>query len=227
VEFYTSLARESGGPVLELACGTGRVLLEIARLGMPCTGLDASEAMLSALRAKSPPASLRLVRAPMQRFAIGERFALIYSAFRAFQHLVEVEDQLGCLRCVREHLAPGGHFAFDVFCPRMGRTALEEEPWTEDHRFQLDGDRVVRLSRVRRDIARQCMTVDMRYVRSRDGRPIAEDEVTFQMRWFWRYELEHLLARAGFSRVEIFGDFQRSPVRADSPAFVVLARSTS
>jgi ubiquinone/menaquinone biosynthesis C-methylase UbiE len=87
VEFYTSLARECGGPVLELACGTGRVLLEISRLGIPCTGLDASQAMLSAFRAKSPPPTLRLVRAPMQRFSLdGDRFGLIFSAFRAFQH---------------------------------------------------------------------------------------------------------------------------------------------
>ncbi len=226
VEFYTSLARECGGSVLELGCGTGRVLLEVARMGVPCTGLDASQAMLSALRAKSPPPTLRLVHAPMQRFALGpgERFGLAFSAFRAFQHLIEVEDQLGCLRCVRAHLAPGSVFAFDVFCPRMARTAVAEEPWAEDRRFQLDGDDVVRLVSVHRDIPRQCMTVDMRYVRTHEGRQVAEDEVTFQMRWFWRYELEHLLARAGFDRVEIFGDFERSPIAPDSPAFVVLAR---
>jgi hypothetical protein len=106
----------------------------------------------------------------------------------------------------------------------MARTAVDEEPWSEDRRFRLDSDEVVRLSRVRRDIARQCMTVDMRYMRSQEDREITE-EATFQMRWFWRYELDHLLARAGFSQVEIFGDFKRSPIRADSPAFVVVARA--
>jgi hypothetical protein len=65
----------------------------------------------------------------------------------------------------------------------------------------------------------------MRYVVVADGStPARETEVQFTMRWFWRYELEHLLHRAGFGHVEIFGDFDRSPVGRDSPSFVVLAR---
>ena len=88
VAFYVELARAAGGPVLELACGTGRVLLEIARQGIACAGVDLSPRMLARLRAKGAPPSLRLVQAPMQRFDLGsDRFALIYSAFRGFQHL--------------------------------------------------------------------------------------------------------------------------------------------
>jgi hypothetical protein len=88
VAFYRALAREGGGPVLELGCGTGRVLLEIAADGFPCTGVDASQHMLARLRAKSRFPNLRLVHAPMQRFDLpGERFGLVFSAFRAFQHL--------------------------------------------------------------------------------------------------------------------------------------------
>src|SRR5436189_2875890 len=82
VEFYRSLAREAGGPVLELGCGTGRVLLPIARDGSACTGLDSSEAMLEELRRKNPPDNLRLVAGRMQSFDLGaDRFALIFSAF--------------------------------------------------------------------------------------------------------------------------------------------------
>jgi ubiquinone/menaquinone biosynthesis C-methylase UbiE len=65
--FYLSLARESGGPVLELGCGTGRVLLPIAREGIPCVGIDASRDMLDVLRAKQPPPNLELVQATMSR----------------------------------------------------------------------------------------------------------------------------------------------------------------
>ena len=99
MEFYRRLARESGGPVLELGCGTGRVLLPIAADGIACTGLDPSEAMLEELRRKRPPRNLRLVSGRMQDFDLApERFALVFSAFRAFQHLLSVEDQLACLR---------------------------------------------------------------------------------------------------------------------------------
>ena len=58
----------------------------------------------------------------------------------------------------------------------------------------------------------------------RDGRVVGNEHADFRMRWFWRYELEHLLARAGFGEVEIYGDFERGPVATDCPAFVVVAR---
>ena len=225
IAFYRALAREGGGPVLELGCGTGRVLLEIAALGFPCTGLDASQQMLARLRAKSAFSNLRLVRAPMQKFELpGERFGLIYSAFRAFQHLYTVEDQLACLACVRRHLAPGGRLAFDVFAPRLGRTAQLEEPESADLRFTLAGEDVVRFASVTRDPALQLLSIRFRYERSRDGRVVGNEHASFAMRWFWRFELEHLLARAGFAEIEIYGDFDRSPVSADTPAFVVVAR---
>src|SRR5262249_42907932 len=116
IEFYRSLARETGGPVLELGCGSGRVLLPVASDGLACTGLDASHEMLESLRLKQPPANVRLVEGRMEAFEFGrERFALIYSAFRAFQHLLGVSEQLACLAGVRRHLAPRGLFAFDVF----------------------------------------------------------------------------------------------------------------
>lgn len=224
VDFYRGLARETGGAVLELGCGTGRVLRAVAEDGGACTGLDSSPEMLDVLRAKGP-AGIALVAADMRSFDLApRRFDLIYSAFRAFQHLASVDDQLRCLSRVRAHLAPGGVFAFDVFKPRLARMALVEEPETEDLRFVHEGDEVVRTARVLRDGATQCMRVIFRYERQREGRPVGSESAEFVMRWFHRYELEHLMARAGFPRVEIFGDFDRSPIAPDSPSFVVVAR---
>jgi SAM-dependent methyltransferase len=225
-DFYRRLARESGGPVLELGCGTGRVLLPIAAEGLDCVGLDASAAMLDALRAKPGAAALELVCARMQDFDLRpRRFALVFSAFRAFQHLCRVEEQLCCLARVREHLAPGGVFAFDVFNPRLDRLAQPEEPEAEDVRFALGSLEVVRHVSARRDAARQVLHVAMRYECRDGGRLVGEERAVFDMRWFHRFELEHLLQRAGFARVEILGDFDGSPVAADSPALVALARS--
>jgi SAM-dependent methyltransferase len=223
--FYRELAHEAAGPVLELGCGTGRVLLPIAADGIPCTGLDRSPAMLKALRAKQTPATLRLVNAPMQDFDLGsDRFTLIFSAFRAFQHMYTVEDQLGCLACVRRHLAPGGAFAFDVFNPRLDRIGLRSSPEVEEVRYELDGDEVVRYAAAEREPEVQLTHVHMRYERWRDGRVVGEERVSFDMRHFFRYELEHLLARAGFDDVTIYGDFDRCSVAQDTPAFVVIAR---
>lgn len=208
--------------------GTGRVLLPIATRGIECAGVDASPAMLDEFRRKPGAGTIALSCARMQSFDLGDRrFRLIYSAFRAFQHLEAVDDQLACLVRVRAHLAPGGVFAFDVFNPRLERIALDDEPEAQDLVFTLDGCAMRRFTRITRDRATQLMQVTMRYVAeaSADGRRSAEEtRVTFLMRWLWRYELEHLLHRTGFTQVEMFGDFDRSPIRGDSPAFLVVAR---
>jgi len=226
IGFYSRLARETGGPVLELGCGTGRVLLPIAHQGLACTGLDASPAMLDVLRAKDPPPNLRLVVAPMQNFDLGPaRFGLIFSAFRALQHLYTVEDQLACLGCVLRHLAPGGLFAFDVFAPDLGRIARAEEAEVEEGRFPDGDDEIVRLTSVRRDLATQTQDVTMRLQRWRGGCAVGEEVERFRMRWYHRYELEHLLARAGFEIVALYGGFDRRPYDHVSGETVIVARA--
>lgn len=224
--FYRSLAQETGSPVLEIGCGTGRVLLPIAQDGLDCVGLDGSPAMLDALRAKQPPPNLRLVAAPMQDFDLGpERFRLIFAAFRPLQHLYTPEDQLACLAAVRRHLAPGGLFAFDVFQPDLARLARAEEAEYEEDRF-LDGDdEIVRLATIRRDLATQTQDVAIRFERRRDGVAIGSEVERFRMRWYHRYELEHLLARAGFAVVALFGDFDRRLFDRDAPEMVFIAQS--
>jgi SAM-dependent methyltransferase len=226
IEFYRRLARESGGPVLELGCGTGRVLLPIARDGIACVGLDQSAGMSEVVRRKNPPPNLRVALGRMQSFDLGgERFRLIFSAFRSFQHLYTVEDQLACLTRVRRHLAPDAVFAFDVFAPNLERIAQAEEPETEEARFFEDDLEIVRYTAVRRDHANQLMRLTMRYERRRNGAAIGNDVVEFRMRYFFRFELEHLLARAGFDEVRIFGGFDERPYDYTSGETVVVARA--
>lgn len=225
VAFYHALARETGGPVLELGCGTGRTLLPIANEGIACTGIDASPAMLAAFAAKRPPANLDLVEARMQDFDLGDRrFALVTAPFRVFQHLYEVGDQLACLANVKRHLVPGGAFAFDCFKPRLDRIAKREEPETEDGRFRDGDDEIVRTTEVTREHAIQRQQVRMHYTRFRDGQVVSRERSDFSMRWFFRYELEHLLARAGFAEVSLFGDFDCSPYGEDSQELIFVAR---
>ena len=226
VDFYRGLAKESGGPVLELGCGTGRVLLPIARDGIACTGLDSSEAMLEELRGRRPPGNLRLVRGRMQDFDLAsDRFGFIFSAFRSLQHVLTVEDQLACLGAVRRHLAPGGLFAFDVFAPKLERIAQVEEPEAEEARWKEGETEVVRFTGVRRDPASQVMEVTFRYESRSPGLPPESETVRTKMRYFFRYELEHLLARSGFTDIQVFGGFDRRPFDYFSGETVVLARA--
>jgi hypothetical protein len=125
---------------------------------------------------------------------------------------------------VRHHLAPGGAFAFDVFKPRLERMALVEEPEQEDARWREGEDEVVRSAAVVRDHATQTMRVTMHYDRWRASRRVTRETAEFRMRWFHRYELEHLLARAGFTDLTLYGDFARGTYTADSPEMIWVAR---
>jgi len=218
--FYRALAQESGGPVLELGCGTGRVLLPIAALGIPCVGVDASPAMLAALRAKNPPPNLELVEGRMETFDLGaRRFALVTSPFRAFLHLLDVPSQLAALANVRRHLAPGGAFAFDIFDPKLAWITAPGENERLDATFTLDGVETRRFAKVRTDLATQIMEVTFRFEPAQ-----SDGNTTVRLRWFYRYEMEHLLARAGFTDVIIYGGYDRRPWRPEGE-IVIVARA--
>ena len=224
--FYLTLAKKTGGPVLELGCGSGRVLLPVARAGIECTGLDPSRTMLARLKKNDPPSNLRLVQARMQDFDLpGERFALIYSAFRAFQHLLTVEDELSCLAAVRRHLAPGGTFALDVFAPKLDRIAVLKEPELPEVQWKDGNTEVRRMTSVTRDPAAQVFEVKFRHELRRPGKRPESRTVTTKMRYLFRYELEHLLARAGFSDIRVFGGFDRRPYDYFSGETVAVARA--
>ncbi|HEX7601286.1 MAG TPA: methyltransferase domain-containing protein, partial [Polyangiaceae bacterium] len=221
-EFYASLAHDTAGPVLELGCGTGRVLMPIAEAGIACVGLDLSASMLEVFRSKNPPSNLELVEGSITDYELGAgRFRLIYGPFRVFQHLCTVEEQLAALACARRHLAPGGLLAFDVFAPLLSRLALVEEPEQEDVRAVQGEDEIRRFTAIWRDHITQVQRVRFRHERWRSGAKIADETTELTMRWFFRFELEHLLARAGFEVVALYGGFDRKPYDAIGEIIVV------
>ncbi|MES1207786.1 MAG: class I SAM-dependent methyltransferase [Pseudomonadota bacterium] len=222
--FYRSLAEAIGGPLLELGCGTGRVLLPIARLGIPCVGLDASPAMLSLLRAKNPPANLELVEGRMETLAQipgldGRQFRLITCPFRAFQHLLDVPAQLAALAGIHRRLASGGTFALDVFDPKLAWLIAPGGVERLDATFVRDGVVTRRFARTSVDLATQTMEISFRFEPD-DG----SGNSSVRLRWFTRYELEHLLARAGFVEVTVFGGYDQQPWRPEGDTVIVARR---
>ena len=118
VAFYTALAQETGGPVLEIACGTGRVSIPIARLGFAVTGLDIVPGMLEQARSKSAGLPTRWVEGDARTFDLGEQFRLIFLTGNAFQAFLTRADQEALLERVRAHLHDEGLFAFETRNPR-------------------------------------------------------------------------------------------------------------
>jgi SAM-dependent methyltransferase len=126
VNYYRALARQTrADQVLELGCGSGRLLVPLARDGVRVVGLDLSQPMLRRCAeriARLPTAArvrARIVRADFRGFALGRRFPLIVCPFNAMMHLYTRDDVERFLACVRAHLAPGGLFAFDVIHPDL------------------------------------------------------------------------------------------------------------
>lgn len=227
VPFYVQMAREAGGPVLELGCGTGRVLIPTARAGVEITGLDSSPAMLALCRDKlaQEPGEVRsrvtLVKGDMRDFDVGtKKFALATTPFRPFQHLVTVEEQLGCLSAVRRHLVDGGKFILDVFNPSLQRLVDDRyrQEVAEDEFTLPDGRRVLRKNRVvSTDFFNQVLDIENPYyVTDAEGRQ--ERYVhRFLMRYLFRFEGEHLLARAGFEVEAVYADYQKTPYGQKQP----------
>jgi SAM-dependent methyltransferase len=221
VEFYVEAAKQVGGPVLEIGCGTGRVLIPTLEAGIEIVGLDWAEEMLGVCHrriAELPEglrARARLVRADMRDFDLSETFPLITLPFRPFQHLLTVDDQLRCLECLRAHLADGGRLILDVFNPSLHALAADnvgEEIGDEPEFTMSDGSRVVRTYRTTaRDLFSQVIDVELIYHVTRpDG---SEERLVdaFPLRYLFRFELEHLLVRAGFRVEHVYGGFNKKP----------------
>ena len=227
VDFYVDLCRQAG-EALELGCGTGRILIPAAQAGCVITGLDQSKSMLARCRAKADalPDDARnritLVEADMTRFSLSRTFRLVIAPFRPIQHLTTVGNQLSFLECVREHLEPGGRFVFDVFNPNLVMLAAEtrtEEIEDTPEQSLPDGRRVRRTYRVvRKRHAEQCNDIELIYYL--DGRRMVQ---ACPLRYFFRFELEHLLARSGFEIVALYGAFDRSPFDHDSTEIIFTA----
>jgi SAM-dependent methyltransferase len=231
VDFFVEAARESGGPVLELGSGTGRVLIPTARAGIAITGLDLSPHMLAVCRKKleSEAETVRsrvlLVEGDMRAFELPERFRLVTMPFRPFQHLTTVEDQLACLGCIRHHLADDGRLILDVFNPSLEalvKDNLGVEMTPEPAFTTADGRKVIRKHKILwRDRVNQIQQIELiHYVKHPDGR---EERLVqaFPMRYFFRFEVEHLLARSGFEVEQLYSDYDKSPYGEKYPGELI------
>jgi SAM-dependent methyltransferase len=233
IDFFIDYSKRAKGQTLELGCGTGRILIPTAISGCEITGLDLSPYMLRKCQGKldkQPEAvqeRVRLIQGNMANFDTNEKYSLVTIPFRAFQHLISVEEQINCLSCVNKHLVPHGSLVIDlfhVFPPRIHDpkyiAEIEELPETE----LPDGRKLRRTSRLagfHRD--QQYNDIEfIYYVSHPDGRKERLVQA-FPLRYFFRYEVEHLLTLCGFRVIELFGNFDRSDFSNDSPEMIFVA----
>lgn len=236
VEFYLALAKkaaEEGHGVLELACGTGRVAIPIARSGIETVGLDLSAAMIARAREKSDGMeTVRWVEGSMNQFELPERFGLAFIAFRSFQHLLTLRDQLSCLECIHRHLTPGGRVSINVFNPDivvMGQWLGAMMGDLQRRREDYQNPRSGRPARVweTRQYHPASQEVESTFIDEEldaDGSVVSRVYRDLRLRYVFRYEMEHLFARTGFEVEALYGDFAGGSFEDTSPEMVWVAR---
>jgi SAM-dependent methyltransferase len=232
---YLELAKSQGGRVLEVACGSGRVLVPLVRGGCDVIGVDISPHMLALTRQKldAEPqlaGSARLVQADMREFDLAEHdFDLAIVAVKSIAYLTERADQLRCLSRIAAHLRPGGLLAIDFMHPRPDWVGAPTGSMRDDLLQRVPG-RGFTLSRVESvvstDLARQVRVIRSIYELIDDRGAVMEKRfVEWPYRWTYRFEAEHLLERAGFAVEAVYGGYQREPFVSESPAMLFLART--
>jgi len=198
VAFYLEEARRSGGPVVELGVGTGRIAVPLGADGIHVIGVDSSRAMLEvcARRAALAGVTLDLRVGDLREPPVTERVPLVICPFRSLLHMHTDEDRLGVLGAAYDLLLPGGRFVFDVFTPDADDIAqtqgrwLEREPGIFEHAVWDESARTLTLT-VRGD----------------------ERETTMALAWLSPDEWRGLLQRAGFEIEACYGWFDRTPYK--------------
>ncbi len=235
IDFYQALAAEAsakGQAVLEVACGTGRVAIRLAQEGSDVVGLDLSSAMLDVARKKSAGMhNLRWVEADMRSFDLGEYFGLAIVPGHSFQNILTAADQFTCLDSIRRHLVAGGLLVVhldqpepswlgaltgelggvfesvgEFVHPQTGHLVRTLQAWSYEPSTQTAISHRIW----------ETLGPDGEVVERLDRGPI-------RLHCVFRCEMEHLLARAGFTVEAVYGDFFRGPLRDESSEMIWVA----
>ncbi|SFR98380.1 Methyltransferase domain-containing protein [Halomicrobium zhouii] len=208
--FYRERAKSVDGPALELACGTGRVYLELLRAGVDVDGIDLSSDVLDVLREKVDDEGLEpsVWQADMTEFTVDREYDLIYCPFNSVQHLRTADDQLGALESVYDALAPGGQFVFDVFVPSFDLVCEEYGEWQSED-VEFDGEPHTFRTRTQiTDEVEQWFSVENEL--HRDEELVFEERL--QLTFLPKRELELLARISPFDSWDVAGGFDGEPI---------------
>ena len=211
VGFYVELARESGGPVVELGVGTGRIAVPTAAAGIRVIGIDSSRAMLEVCAQVAASAGvsalLDLRVGDLADPPVRERVPLVTCPFRAYLHLHTDDERIRALRAARELLLPGGRLAFDVFAPGADDIAETHGRWLEREPGIFE--------RADWDVDERTLTLSVRG---------GDEETTMVLAWRSPDEWRSVIERAGLEVVAHYGWFDRRPYRGGEDSVWIARR---
>ena len=221
VPFYVKQVKKYGGPVLELACGTGRITIPIAKEEIPIVGLDFSARMLTQARKNSKKDNLEIewIEADMTNFSLSRNFSVIIMPGAAMNWVLENREIENCLSCVKKHLISGGKFIFNVFNPNL--EILQRDPLKKYNMYEYpnpNGDGIVEVTESNSyDKATQINYVNSYY-------NIENNEIVkkLKLRIIFPQELDALLYYNGFIIDHKYGAYDEEPFNSDSNWQIVI-----
>jgi SAM-dependent methyltransferase len=217
IEFLAARARD---PLLELACGTGRVSIPLAQAGFSVTGIDISAGMLKIARQKS--SAVEWIHGDVRDFHLDRQFSTVVFVFNALCHLLTLDDFERCMRCVRQHLAPDGRLMIEVFVPEFRiLTRHPDSLFLFSEYDDPDGSgRMIVMSSNRYEPDTQINRVTT-FHRFPNG-PEVEGSLT--MRMYFPQELDALLKYNGFTIEHKYGDYDGRPFDSKAEQQIVICK---
>ena len=224
--FYLALAQQLGGKVLELGCGTGRFTIPLAERDVNIMGLDIMPEMITRAKIKAEGLPIRWIEGDVRTFNLNEQFRLIIETGGTFQHLLARTDLEAMLERVHEHLEPDGCFVFSIVFPHL--YFLQGHPEEHALSYTTEDGRVISLSASQQyDHLKQIwIEVAIRRWKEKNGREVIK-QVPLARRLIFPQEMEMLLQYNGFSVIERYGDWDKSPLTNESELMIYVCRKAA
>jgi len=228
--FYRFLIESNPGQVLDLGCGTGRILCPLAQDGIEVTGIDSSDEMLEICRAKLARSGLEaeLSRGDIRKFDLGSQFDSILIPGFTFNLLLETQEIEGCLDACLKHMKPSGQLVFPTYMPwEMLESDANQKPLTKRRESLSDrkGSRIVAWQGWEINRFDQLLQLRNRFQHlDSTGVLQCEEDRSMTLRWHLPYDMLTLLQKSGLGDVSVYGDFTFDPPESDSESVIYVAR---
>ncbi len=230
LNLYANFAELCGGPLLELACGSGRLLVPLAREGYELTGVDSSASMLklaqAALEQAGVAAQCKLVQENMGKLRLGQKFRLAFIALGSFGHVCTRQEQRQTLAAVRDHLTTGGRFILDIsnadvrYMEHLSGQMLHQGTWQHG-----EGHLLSHFVSPASSLTKHLLELTHFYEEHQQGEAVRRTVITTHLYLFERNEVELLLEEAGFGITDVYGDYELGPFEHDSPRMIFVAEA--
>lgn len=220
--WFQGQIKHTKGKVLEVGCGTGRLLINALNGGADIYGIDISQSMIDVLNGKlSKDQHHRISKQNIANFRSDHKFDLIIAPFRVMMHLLEKEEQLTALNNVYDHLHKHGKFIFDTFIPDLNYLIKGYDNHTDYEGEYEPGKKIRRIVSTEPSLIDQQIKVKFR-MEWDEGDKVKQEEWITPMRFYFRYELEHLVERSLFRKYKILGDYHGNELSNLSKEFIVI-----